>query len=307
MYELIIIGGGPAGIAAGVYAGRKKMKSAVIADTFGGQSIVSADIQNFIGIPSIPGYELAERMEEQLRSIPDIEIVSPDKAEKIEKIEGGFRVSTTSGKNFETKTVLMAVGSIRRKLGVPGEKEYDGKGVAYCATCDAPMFQGKRVAVVGGGNAGLEAVHDLMAYASEITLFVRGDAPKGDAITLEAITASPKVKVMTHTEVREISGTKFVEGLTFENTKTGERGNMPVDGVFIEIGWIPNSGLVQGLAEIDAHGEIVVNHKTQQTSCEGIWAAGDVSDVMYKQNNISMGDAVKAVLNIQDYLRTQKK
>jgi len=303
MYDLIIIGGGPAGIAAGVYAGRKKMKSAIIADLFGGQSVVSADIQNFIGIQSIPGYELAEKMENQLRSISDIEVISPDRGEKIEKIEGGFRVTTKSGKVFETKTVLVAVGSIRRKLGIPGEKEFDGKGVAYCATCDAPMFQGKKVVVVGGGNAGLEAVHDLVAYASEIHLFVRGDAPKGDAVTLESISQSQKVKIHTNTEVREIFGTKFVEKLKYENVKTGEVGEMPVDGIFIEIGWIPNSGLVAGLADIDAHGEITVNHKTQQTSCEGIWAAGDVSDVMYKQNNISMGDAVKAVLNIQEYLR----
>ncbi len=306
MYELIIIGGGPAGIAAGVYAGRKKIKTAIVTDMFGGQSVVSNEIQNFIGYTAISGIELAGKMEAQLRA-QDVDVMDGDRVMEIEDKGDFFAVKTESGKEIESKTVLMTAGSRRRKLGVPGEKEFDGKGVAYCATCDAPLFKDKRVVVVGGGNAGLESVTDLIPYAAEILLFEYKDAVKGDAVTLERIQKESKVKIFTHTEVVAITGDAFVRGVRYKDVKTNEEKEIPIDGVFVEIGWLPNSGLAKGLVATNERGEVVVDHKTQKTSHPRIWAAGDVVDVLYKQNNISMGDAVKAVLNIYDYLLRDNK
>lgn len=310
MFDLIIIGGGPAGISAGIYAGRKKIKSLLITDVFGGQSVVSADIQNFIGIQSISGFELARQMEGHLRAQEGIEIMEGDRVDSIEEKSEGekkwWAVKTEGGKMFETKTLLLTAGSKRRKLNVPGEKEFDGKGVAYCATCDAPMFKDKKVVVVGGGNAGLESALDLLQYASEVNIFEYKDALKGDQVTIEKIQSHPKTKILTGTQLLEITGDTLVRGVKYKIIKTGEEKTMDVGGVFIEIGWVPNSDLVQGLVEVNGMKEIIVNHQTQQSSHPLLWAAGDIADVRYKQNNISIGDAVKAVLNIYEYLSKTK-
>jgi alkyl hydroperoxide reductase subunit F len=301
MYELVIIGGGPGGIAAGVYAARKKIKSLLIAESFGGQSISSADIQNWVGTKSISGYDLAKMLEDHVRSQEGIEIMDGDLVVKVEKLPaGGFAVETKNGKKIETKYILLASGSRRRKLGIPGEAEYDGKGVVYCSTCDAPLFNGKDVAVVGGGNAGLEAVVDLIPYAAHITLLEYAETLKGDPSTQDKIKANPKVEILTMSQTLEVVGEKMVNGLKYKNRTTNEEKVLPVQGVFVEIGAIPNSDFVKGLVELTKFGEVVTDPKTQRTSCPGIWAAGDVSDVLYKQNNISAGDAVKAVLNIYD-------
>lgn len=301
MFDLIIIGGGPAGVAAGVYAARKKIKTLLITDSFGGQSVVSSDIQNFIGIPSISGYDLALALEKHLRAQDGIEISVGDRVSEIKKSGDGFSVSTAGGKSFESKTILLTLGSDRRRLNIPGERELDGKGVVYCATCDAPLFRNRKVAVVGGGNSALEGVRDLIPYASEITLFVR-EKIKGDAVTTEKISSDPKVKIVMPGEITEILGKDFVESIRYRDN--GEAKEAPMDGVFIEIGWTANSALVADFCETNAGKEIVVDHKTQRTSSPGIWAAGDVTDALYKQNNTSMGDAVKAVLNINEFLHT---
>jgi alkyl hydroperoxide reductase subunit F len=303
MYDLIIIGGGPGGVAAGVYGARKKMKTLLVTEDFGGQSLVSSDIQNWIGTKSVSGFEFGKMLEEHLRAQgEDIEILEGDIVSAVSKRDGGFNVATKGGKALQTKYILVTSGSRRRKLGVPGEKELDGRGVAYCSTCDAPLFKGKDVAVVGGGNAGLEAVVDLLPYASKIYLLERGDALRGDAVTQEKIKADPKVQIMTNVETQEIAGEKFVAGLKYKDLKTGEVKELPLGGVFIEIGSVPNTEFLGELVEKNKFGEIVVDHKTQATSCPGIWAVGDVSDVLYKQNNISAGDAVKAILNIYEKL-----
>src|SRR3990167_4132601 len=292
MEDLVIIGGGPAGVAAGVYAARKKIKTVLITDSFGGQSLVSADIQNWIGDPSLTGFELAQKLEKHLKAQEDIEIVEGDLVVKIETSGSGFRVETKKGKTLETKTVLMALGSRRRRLGVPGEDQFEGKGVVFCSTCDAPLFKDKVTAVVGGGNAGLEAVRDLLSYASKIYLVVRSDALKGDPITQDTVKQSPKVDIIYNAETQEILGDGFVTALRYKDKASGGVKELKLDGVFVEIGSVPNSDLVKDVVERNERGEIVVDHKTQRTSLPGIWAAGDVSDVLYKQNNISVGDAV---------------
>lgn len=307
MYDLIVIGGGPAGVAAGVYAARKKMKTALVTDSFGGQSLVSADIQNWIGDVSLTGLELAQKLERHLKAQEDIDVTDGDLVVRIEKSEGGFRVATKQGKPLETKMVLMTLGSRRRRLGIPGEDKFEGKGVVFCSTCDAPIFKNKATAVVGGGNAGLEAVRDLLPYASKIYLMVRSDALKGDPITQDTVQQSPKVEIIYNAETQEILGDGFVTGLKYKDKASDELKELKLDGVFVEIGSVPNSELVKNLVKLNEWGEIAVDHKTQRTSLPGIWAAGDVTDVLYKQNNVSVGDAVKAVLNIYDYLHKEAR
>ncbi|MDP3953506.1 MAG: FAD-dependent oxidoreductase, partial [bacterium] len=293
----------------GIYAARKKIKLVLIAEEFGGQSSVSDDIQNWIGTKKIGGFDFAKLLEEHLQQYKDgMEIIEEDRVLKVEKIgEGHYKAVTESGEEYEAKRILVASGSHRKRLDVPGGKEFDGKGVAYCATCDAPLFGGKEVAVVGGGNAGLEAVIDLEPYASKIYLLHRRDELKGDPVTQEKIRGMAKVEIILNAETQEITGDKFVGGLKYKDIVTGEEKELKVEGVFVEIGIIPNSDIVADLVELNERGEVKVDHRTQRSSDSGIWAAGDVTDVLYNQNNISAGDAIKAVLNIYDKITGQNR
>jgi NADH-dependent peroxiredoxin subunit F len=322
MYDLIIIGGGPGGVAAGIYAARKKMKALLITDAFGGQSVVSADVQNWIGTKSISGFDLAKSLEEHLRAQSDIEIIGDDLVTEVQKLvkspdravlpnQGeGFLVKTKKGKAFETKYVLLASGSRRKKLGIPGEKEFDGKGVVYCSICDAPLFGGKTVAVVGGGNSALESVIDLFPYASKIYLLVRSNVLRGDPVTQDKVKTHPNVEIIFNAVPQEILGKEFVTGIKYLDEGQGGMANgaskeLSLDGVFVEIGLVPNSDFVKDLVKLDDYGHVIIDAKTQQTSRPGIWAAGDVTDALYKQNNISVGDSVKAVLNVYDRIKMQ--
>lgn len=315
MYDVIIIGGGPAAVAATVYTARKKLKTLLITESFGGQSIVSDDIQNWIGEPHITGFDLAKKLEEHVRAHPEmVDIKTPEKVLEVRSIkcESGtrncdFEVKTDK-ESYEGRVVILAVGARRRKLGVPGEDKLNGKGVAYCSTCDAPLFSGKKVAVVGGGNAGLEAVQDLFPYASEIYLIHRGDALKGDAVEQEEIKKNPKLKeVILNAQTLEVLGDKFVIGLKYKNSKTGEEKTLEVEGIFVEIGSVPNSEIVKGLVDLDQWGQVIIDSKHASTSHPGIFAAGDITDDPYKQNNISAGDAVKAALAAYAYLLQRQK
>lgn len=299
MYDLVIIGGGPAAVAAGVYAARKKIRSALVAEEFGGQSLVSADVQNWIGTKSISGYDLGENLKAHVKAQEGIDILEGETVTNVEKASAGFKITLKSGKELETKYILAASGSRRRRLGIPGEDKFEGKGVFFCSICDAPLFGGKTVAVVGGGNAGLEAVVDLLQYASKIYLIARSDI-KGDAVTLEKVKTHPNVEIIRNTIPKEIKGGDVVTGIIAE--QNGAIKEIPVDGVFVEIGAVPNSEFMKNVVPLNPKGEIDVDHKTQKSATPGIWAAGDVSDVLYKQNNISAGDAVKAVLNIYETL-----
>lgn len=307
VYDIIILGGGPAGAAAAVYVARKRLKTLLITESFGGQSIVSNDIQNWIGEPHITGFDLAKKFEDHIRSFSDIvEIKMPEKAQNIKKISENFKITTDQGE-YESKVVILAIGASRRKLNIPGEQKFEGKGVVYCSTCDAPLFSGKKVAVVGGGNAGLEAVVDLFPYAEHITLLVRGDALKGDQITQDEIKKNPKVEIVFNTATKEILGDKFVESLKYQNLKTGELKEINIQGVFVEVGSVPNSEIVKNLVELDQWGQVKIDSKHASTSCLGVFAAGDITDDPYKQNNISAGDAVKAALAAYSYLLKRQK
>jgi alkyl hydroperoxide reductase subunit F len=316
LYDVIIIGGGPAGTSAAVYTARKKLKTLLITESFGGQSIVSDDIQNWIGEPHIPGFDLARKLEEHVRTYSDmVDIKMPEKVIKVTAVKCldnsricDFEVETDKGNKYNGKTVILATGARRRKLGIPGEEKLEGKGVAYCSTCDAPLFSGKKVAVVGGGNAGLEAVQDLIQYASEIYLFEYTDQIKGDPVTFEEIKKSHKFKgVIFNAQTLEILGDKFVSGIKYKDRISGEEKTLDVDGVFVEIGSQPNSEMVKGVVELDKWGQVIIDSKHASTSHPGIFAAGDITDDPYKQNNISAGDAVKAALAAYAYLSKREK
>lgn len=290
-------------MAAAVYAGRKRLKTLLIAEEFGGQSIVSDDIQNWIGEPHISGFDLAQKMEGHARAYPDTVEVKTERVSLVRESGADFEVKTEQGGAYAAKTVIVAAGARRRKLGVPGEDAFNGKGVAYCSTCDAPLFGGKRVAVVGGGNAGLEAVRDLLPYASEVWLMERTDTLRGDAITRDEIKSNSKFRgFIFNADIKEITGDGFVTGVRYTDAATGETKERAVEGVFIEIGSVPNSEMVKGLVALDRYGQVIIDSKHGATSRPGIFAAGDVTDDPYKQNNISAGDAVKALLAAYAYL-----
>ena len=304
------MGGGPAAVAAGVYAARKKIHTLLITETFGGQSEVSADIQNWIGTVSIAGIDLARNFEAHIRAQEDITIVTGQKVEKVTQGEDKiYMVSTSEGVTYRSRTLIVGTGARRRKLGIPGEEELNGKGVAYCATCDAPLFKGKVVAVVGGGNAGLESAVDLLPYASKVYLLEYSETLKGDPIT-QAKMLKGGVEVVYNAQTAKIvpdKDNRFVAALEYLDRKTNTPKSLDVQGVFVEIGSVPNSDMVADLVTLNKMKEIVIDHKTSSTSREGIWAAGDVTDEVFKQNNISAGDGVKAALSAYMYLQSLSK
>ena len=307
MYDLIIVGGGPAGAAAGVYAGRKKMKTLLLTESFGGQSVVSDSIENWVGVKKISGFELATMLEEHVRAHETVEIKMPEKVTAVKEAENGFEVATDKGGVYQAKTLIIVSGGRRRRLNILGEDKFDGKGVSYCSTCDAPIFKDKKVAVVGSGNAGLEATIDLFPYASKIYLINRKSELVGDPSTQEEVKKSPRVTIINQAQIQEISGDQFVAALKYLDKTDDQIKELAVDGIFVEIGSVPNSEFMKGLVEMNSGGEIIVDHKTGATSRNGIFAAGDVTDEIYKQNNISAGDAVAAALSAYNYLLNIKK
>ncbi len=305
MYDLIIIGGGPAGAAAGVYAARKRLKSALITDEFGGQSKVSTDIQNWIGTPSISGDKLAKDLQAHLETYAGdvVDIKEGQKVSAVEKIDEGFLVRTEKGDEYKTKTVLVATGSHRRKITVPGAEEFENKGITYCASCDGPIFADKDVVVIGGGNAGFETAAQLLAYTKSVTLLDRGPEFRADPITVDKVLKNPNMKALHNVELLEVTGDIMVKGIKYKDTETNEETELPTEGVFVEIGQIPTTGFVPDeLVEKNKRTQIVIDPKTQRTSQDGIWAAGDNTDVLYNQNNIAAGDAVRAIEDIYIYL-----
>lgn len=306
MYDVVIIGGGPGGVSAAIYASRKQLKTLMITESIGGQSTVSASVENWIGVISIPGWELAQSLEKHLRAQPGVEILTGEVANGIEEQSGKYVVTSSLGRTYETKTIIIASGGRHRTLDVPGEEKFRGKGVVYCSTCDAPFFRGKKVVVVGGGNSGLEAVEDLLPYAREIVLIVRSGDLTGDAVTREKILADERVSVVYFGLTQEVLGEEKVTGIRYSDANTHEEHVIETDGVFVEIGMVPNSDFVRGLVDCNDRGEIIIDHRTKETSKTGIFATGDVTDAPYKQNNISAGDGIVAALSAYNFLRKQE-
>jgi NADH-dependent peroxiredoxin subunit F len=308
MYDIAIIGGGPAGVAGGVYASRKLLRTVFITESFGGQSIVSPQIENWIGTVALSGNDLAKNLETHLKAYAKdvIDIASGERAERLaRKDSGGFTITTASGKTYDAKTVLICSGASRRKLEVPGAEKFDQKGLTYCASCDGPLFSGMDVAVIGGGNAGFETAAQLLAYVKSVTLLDTQPQFKADPVTVQKVLEHPNMKAINNARTLEVRGEALVTGLSYEDTATGTKYDLPVTGIFVEIGLIPSTSFAEGVVDLDPIKRIVVNPKNQRTSVEGIWAAGDCTDELYHQNNIAAGDAVKALEDIYVFLKAR--
>jgi len=299
MYDLVIIGAGPAGLAAAVYAARQKINFCVISEDVGGQTKWSSDVENYLGFHLVSGAQLTEKFEEHIK---DYKIeMKYESIKEIKKKNNNFGVKTDKG-NYEAKTVLIASGKKPRELNVSGEKEFRGRGVTYCATCDAPLFSGKIVAVVGGGNAALDAALLLEKYASKIYLITINESMQGEKAMIEKVSKSKKIEVITKSGTKEVKGSKFVRSITIETN--GKQKELAVEGVFIEIGSIPSVDFDK-LTEKNKWNEIVIHSKeyiSNQTSVPGIFAAGDVTDVPEKQIIVAAGEGTKAVLGVFKWL-----
>lgn len=308
MYELIILGGGPAGSAAAVYSARKQLKTAIITNEFGGQSMVSELIYNWIGTPEISGADLASNLKKHTLYYkgPYLDIIEGEKIISVTKNEGIITVKSESGKEYNTKTLLVATGSSRRKLEAINADKYEHKGITYCASCDGPLFEGQDVLVIGGGNAAFETAAQLLAYCKSVTLIHRRDEFRADEITVKKLKENPKFKVIVNAEIIRVDGEQFVNSLTYKDKITGEEHTLQSNGIFVEIGQIPNIDFVKDIVEIDESNKIIVDPMSQATKTEGIWAAGDCTNGKYHQNNIAVGDAVKALEDIYIWIQKNK-
>ena len=310
-YDLIIMGGGPAGAAAGVYAARKNIKTLLVCQNFGGQSVESNEIQNWIGTVAISGINLAKNLKEHVKFYAGdfVDIKEGEKVESLENLvskseKSSFQVKTNKN-TYNTKTILIATGSSRKKLEIPGAKDFEGRGITYCASCDGPFFADKDVVIIGGGNAGFETAAQLLAYCKSITLLSRSEF-KADPVTIKKVLENPKMKAVENAVPVEIKGGPFVKSLIYKRTAPfADNVEIKTDGIFVEIGHMPNTFFAEDLIKVDQFKRIKIDHKTQRTSLEGIWAAGDCTDALYHQNNIAAGDAVKALEDI--YLELAKK
>jgi len=300
IYDLIIIGAGPAGITAAVYAARKKMDILVITKDIGGQASWSGDIQNYTGYQFISGPELAVKFEEHMRKF-DFEIKENEEVKELIFRKDTFLVKTDKD-NYQTKATIVASGKKSRELGVPGEQEFKNKGLTYCATCDGPLFAGRDVAVIGGGNSALDAALQLIKIANRIYIINFTDNLTGDGIMQDKVRAGKKVSIFNNSQVKEILGDSFVQAIKIEENK--EEKMLDVQGIFVEIGLIPNSDFAVDL-EKNERKEIVVNQRNE-TNIPGVFAAGDVTNVPEKQIIIAAGEGAKAVLSAFRYLSTRK-
>lgn len=305
MYDLIIIGGGPAACASAVYAGRKRLQTLLLTKDWGGQSIVSPGIQNWIGTIEIPGEELARQLKAHVEAYADTVVIKDGvTVEQVAQEDTTVLSVTANGTTYTAKAVLVASGARRRRLDVPGADKFEHKGLTYCASCDGPLFSGMDVAVIGGGNAGFESAAQLLAYVKSVTLLDINDSFKAEPVTVEKVLAHPNMRGIRNAKTLSVEGAGMVSGLRYQDTVSGEEHVLPVQGVFVEIGTIPNTSMLEGVVDLNPHKHVVVDPRTQRTSVTGIWAAGDCTDGLYAQNNIAVGDGVKALEDIYVYLRT---
>jgi len=300
MYDLIILGGGPAGLAAAVYAARKRIKTLLLSHDIGGQVNWTTGIENYLGYQFIEGSDLIAKFQEQVDQFP-IDQKIGYKAIRVKKIDGGFEVDSESGDTYQTKAVIIATGKRPRRLNIPGEMELTGRGVTYCAVCDGPVFAGQRVAVIGGGNSALEAALDMVKIADWVDL-ISLTPLTGDAVLIERLKQAENITISIEQQIERILGKDLVEGVMVKDIATGQSRTINVSGIFIEIGLSPNADEVKGLIELNGIGEIPVNCGSE-TSVPGLFAAGDVTNVPEKQIVIAAGEGAKAALAAHRFLQ----
>lgn len=302
-YDLIIIGAGPAGMTAGVYAARKKLKTLIISKDIGGQASWSSDIENYLGFSMITGPELAKKFEQHLEEFKDdVELrVVISGISKISKKGHDFIVSTGDGKQEHASSVIIAGGKLPRELGVTGEKEFLNKGVAYCAWCDGPLFKGKDVAIIGGGNSALDAALNVSKLVNQIYIINITPELNGDPVMIDKVKQLHKIRILNGTEVVAIEGDKVVRSIRIKTRDGGLQKDLPVSGVFIEVGSIPATDYLKGFVKLNKNGEIIIDEHNM-TSVEGLFAAGDITQVLEKQIITAAGEGAKAAIQASQYL-----
>jgi alkyl hydroperoxide reductase subunit F len=300
-FDMLVVGGGPAGAAAAIYAARKGIRTGVLAERFGGQLLDTMGIENFISVKETQGPRLAGELEQHVRQY-EVDVMNSLRAEGLQAKDGMIEVKVVGGGTAKAKAVVLATGARWRELNVPGEREYRGRGVAYCPHCDGPLFKGKRVAVVGGGNSGVEAAIDLSNIVKHVTLIEFDTQLRADAVLQKKLASLPNVDVILNARTSEVTGGgEKVNGLRYEDRATGEVKGVELEGVFVQIGLIPNTDWLKGSLNLSKHGEIEVDARGQ-TSLPGVFAAGDVTTVPFKQIVVAMGEGSKAALGAFDYL-----
>ncbi len=300
MYDLMIVGAGPAGLTAAVYAARKRLKTLLISGDIGGQTNTTLGIENYLGYQFIEGPELVAKFRDQVGRYPVDQKIGY-KVAKLERVKGGFEVTDEKGNRYQGRAAVLAMGKRPRKINVPGENEFVGRGVSYCAVCDGPVFVGQKVAVVGGGNSGLEAALDMIKIAEHVSL-VTIEQLTGDEVLINQLSEAKNLTIYTEHQVVKIEGDVFTSGMVIKGIKDGRSKKLDVSGVFIEIGLEPNSEPVKGLLELNKWGEVPVNCSSE-TGIAGLYAAGDVTDVPEKQIIVAAGEGAKAALQAHRYLQ----
>lgn len=306
-FDMLVLGGGPAGSAAAIYAARKGFKVGLVAERMGGQILDTVDIENMISVPKTTGRLLADDMGRHMAAYP-IELLDKRKVVEIKVIDGNKHLVTSYGEELVAPALIVATGAAWRKLGVPGEAEHIGRGVAFCTHCDGPFYKGRRVVVVGGGNSGLEAALDLSSIASEVTVVEFLPELKGDRVLQDKLKACPNVRVILNAQTTEVKGDgNRVSALCYKDRTTEQIHELPTDGIFVQIGLTPNSALLKDVVGVTPRGEIEIDAACR-TNVPGIYAAGDVSTVPYKQIVIAMGEGAKAALSaFEDSLKNALK
>lgn len=300
LYDVVVVGSGPAAVSAAIYAVRKGLSTAMIGLKVGGQVLDTNEIENIIGTPKTTGAKYAETLEEHLKEY-EVAFKDGHLVKEIKESGKDKSIITDDGKSYKSKTVIIATGAKHRNLNIPGEEKYAGKGVHFCSTCDGPFYKGLDVAVIGGGNSGVEAALDMSGIATNVTLIEFMPELKADQVLQDKLTERGNIKVLKNTATKEVRGTEFVEELIVTHRETNEEKILKIDGMFIEIGLSANSSIVKDLVETNAIGEIVIDGHNM-TSVKGIFAAGDVTTIRQKQIVIAVGEGAKAALSAFDYL-----
>ncbi|MGV3466621.1 MAG: alkyl hydroperoxide reductase subunit F [Heyndrickxia sp.] len=298
-YDVLVVGGGPAGASAAIYAARKGIRTGIVAERFGGQIMDTLGIENFISVKYTEGPKLAASLEEHVKHY-NVDVMNLQRAKRLEK-KDFIEVELENGAVLKGKTVILSTGARWRNIGVPGEAEFKNKGVAYCPHCDGPLFEGKDVAVIGGGNSGIEAAIDLAGIVKHVTVLEFASELKADSVLQDRLNSLPNVTVLKNAQTKEITGTDKVNGITYIDRETGEEHHVELQGVFVQIGLVPNTDWLSDTVERNRMGEIVID-KHGATSIPGLFAAGDCTDAAYKQIIISMGSGATAALGAFDYL-----
>ena len=301
-FDVLVVGGGPAGAAAAIYSARKGVRTGVVAERFGGQVLDTLAIENFVSVKETDGPRLAAGLEQHVRDY-DVDIINLQRAEGLASCPDGLtEVRLASGATLKSKTVILSTGARWRNMNVPGEQEYKARGVAYCPHCDGPLFKGKRVAVIGGGNSGVEAAIDLAGIVAHVTLLEFDPALRADAVLQRKLRSLPNVRIITQAQTTEVTGDgEKVNGLVYKDRVSGETSTVELEGIFVQIGLLPNTDWLKGTLDLSPRGEIEVDNRGQ-TSMAGVFAAGDCTTVPYKQIIIAMGEGAKASLAAFDYL-----